>query len=233
MQKCSLGFVWRRQALMFGLLATLSSAAKADVWANNVGLYNGGPSPINPNSTIVEIKFTGNSGVWVYGDAQTASNFTSNGSSIPLYCIDLNHDSNVGSSYRLTAWTNPNSYSASTLNKVAWAMENAGSAGYGPAAAQLLIWSFLDANFQVINWNNENALLSAYSNLVGKMAVRYDANASYMGYAVFYNAIHQPQINMNQDFGLAVPEPSSVVIAGLGAAGLIGYRWRRRGRIRT
>jgi hypothetical protein len=215
---------------MLGLLAIPPSAAKADVWADGIGLYGGGSSSINPSSTIVEIKFTGNSGVWVYADAQTATNFTSNGSSIPLYCIDLRHDNTLGSSYQLTAWTNPSSFSASALNETAWAMENAGSAGYGPAAAQLLIWSFLDPNFQVINWNGETALHTAYNQLVSIMTAQYNSTVNYLGEAQFFDAVHQPQSNMNQDLGFALPEPSTLVIAGLGAAGLIGYGLRQRAR---
>jgi len=78
--------VWR-----WGSWHFLTSEVKADLSVNGLGLYDGANAP------IVEVQYTGNSGVWVYGDAQTATNWTfPNGSSIPLYCIDLTHDNTNG-----------------------------------------------------------------------------------------------------------------------------------------
>src|SRR5208283_4195338 len=68
-----------RLGLAPGLLALLASEVKADLTVNGIGLYDGA------NALIVEIQSqsTGNSGVWVYGDPQTAPNWTSpNGSPI-------------------------------------------------------------------------------------------------------------------------------------------------------
>ncbi len=143
--------------LTLGLLLLPAGEANADLSVNNIGLYAGGSTPINPNATIVEIQYTGNSGVWVYGDAQTATNWTyPKGSFIPVYCIDLVHDNYLGSSYNLAAWTDPNSFSSDALNRVAWAAENASLAGFGPAAAQLLMWSVIDPKFKVLNWNGDS-----------------------------------------------------------------------------
>lgn len=221
-----------RLAFMVGLLAMLPTAARADVGVvTNIGLFGGGSAPINANSTIVEIAYTGNSGVWVYGDAQTATNVTFNGSSVPLYCIDLNHDNTLGSSYAVSSFTNRNGFSANVLNEIAWTAENAGNTGYGPAAAQLLIWSFLDPNFKVINWNGDTGLQAAYNQLVSQMATGYQSSTNYLGHAKFYDAAHVPSASMNQDLVFATPEPSTFVIAGLGSLGLVGYGWRRRARI--
>jgi MYXO-CTERM domain-containing protein len=231
--------------LALGLLLFPASEARADLSVSNIGLYTGGSTPIDPNSTIVEIAFTGNSGIWVYSDAQTASNWTySGGSSIPLYCIDLAHDTYLGSTYKLTNWTNPNSISADALNRVAWAVENASAAGYGPAAAQLLSWKMIDPNFQVINWYGETAIESAYNTLVSSMSSHYNSGTSYLSQAQFFDADHQPS-TANQDLAVWIPpgglningiplgpfsspEPSSLVVAGFGALGLVGYGWRRR-----
>ncbi len=210
------------------LLALLAADVKADLTVNNIGLYDGGSTPIDPNSTIVEIQYTGDSGVWVYGDAQTATNWTNpNGSSIPLYCIDLTHDSILGSSYQLTSWTNPNSLSSDALNRIAWAADNAGLAGYGSAAAQLLIWSIIDPNFKVINWNGDTALQAAFNNISTAMSTEYNSQTNYS--ASFFDAVHQPSGD-NQDLVVAAPEPSTMVVAGVGAVGLIAYGWRRRRR---
>jgi hypothetical protein len=62
--------------LVLGPVLVVTSEANVDKTVDNIGLYGGGSTPINPNSTIVEIKMNSNSGVWVYGDAQTATNWT-------------------------------------------------------------------------------------------------------------------------------------------------------------
>ena len=142
--------------LSLGLVALVAGAANADLTVSSIGLYGGGSAPIDPNTTIVEVQFTGSTAVWVYGDAQTATNWTNpGGSSIPIYCIDLTHDNILGRTDQLTSWTNPNSYSSDALNRVAWAADNADVAGYGWAAALLLIWSIIDPSFTVINWNGD------------------------------------------------------------------------------
>jgi hypothetical protein len=227
--------------LALGLLLLPAPAARADLSVDNIGLYAGGSSPIDTGSTIIEVAFTGNSGIWVYGDAQTATNWTySNGGSVPLYCIDLVHDNYLGSSYPLTSWTNPSSFTHDALNRVAWAAENASLAGFGPAAAQIVMWAAIDPHFQVINWNNDTALYSAYTAFVSTMNSQYNPSANYLSGAAFFDAVHEPSSNLNQDLvvgipggdihinALGAPEPSTLVIAGLGALGLIGYGWRRR-----
>jgi len=232
--------VWVCLGLTLGLLLFAASAANADLTVNNIGLYAGGTAPIDPSSTIVEIQFTGNNGIWVYGDAQTATNWTyADGSSIPLYCIDLVHDNYLGSSYNLANWTNPSSFSSDALNRVAWAAENATLSGYSPAATQLLMWSVIDPGFKVINWNGANSLETAYNTAVTAMNNSYNPSKNYESHVEFLDAVHEPQSNLNQDLVVTalpggiqigaqgVPEPSSFVIAGLGALGLIGYGWRR------
>jgi hypothetical protein len=104
-----------RLGLALGLLALLARDVKADLSVNGLGLYDGSNAP------VVEIQCTGNSGVWVYGDAQTATNWTfPNGSSIPLYCIDLAHDNAVGENYPLKPWPSPiPSFSTSSASDAA------------------------------------------------------------------------------------------------------------------
>jgi hypothetical protein len=162
----------RRSILELGLLSLLTHQASAGS-VQSIGLYDGGNAP------IVEIQYSGSSGAWVYGDAQTATNWTnSNRSSIPLYCIDLQHDDYLGSTYQLTEWTDPNSFSSDAINRVAWAVHNASLAEYGPAAAQLLIWSVIDPNFSVINWNGNTgagSLEAAYDALESRMIASYNS----------------------------------------------------------
>jgi hypothetical protein len=228
-----------RLGMTLAFLLLMANEANADLTVNNIGLYGGGSTPINPGTTIVEIQFTGNTGAWVYGDAQTATNWTNpGGSAIPLYCIALAKDNVLGSGYGLTPWTNPYSFTADVYNRIAWAADSASLAGYGPAAAQLLIWSLTDANFKVINWDGHTSLHTAYDSAVGSMNSDYNSQTHYQ--AQFFDAVHQPTISRNQDLVLGgggttietdvlgAPEPSTLVIAGLGALGLIGFGCRRR-----
>jgi hypothetical protein len=219
-----------RLGLTLGLLALLTGEVRASLSVNDIGLYGGSAVA---NGTIVEVQFTGNTGVWVYGDAQTATNWTNpNGSSIPLYCIDLTHDNTPGSSYNLTAWTNPNSISSDALNRVAWAVENTNLSGFGPAATQLLVWSVIDPNFKVINWNGNTgsgSLQATYTSLVNTMNSSYNSTVNYLPGTQFYDAVHQPSSSMNQDLAfIASPEPSMLAMAVVGALGLIGYGLHRR-----
>jgi PEP-CTERM motif/Thioester domain len=220
-----------RLGLALGLLAFLTCEAKADLTVNDIGLYDGSTAP------IVEIQCTGNSGVWVYGAAQTATNWTfPNGSSVPLYCIDLTHENAVGDSYALNPWSNP-SFSTSgysdAANRIAWAIENGGLSSLGTAAAQLLVWSITDKNFSVINWNGNSALQTTYNNLVralGNPISGYNSNENYLSGVEFFSAVHDPTDTLYQNLAVLVPapEPSTLAIATLGALGFVGYGWRRR-----
>jgi Thioester domain/PEP-CTERM motif len=226
-----------RFGLALGLLALLTSEVKADLSINGLGLYDGANAPI-----VVEIQFTGNRGVWVYGDAQTATNWTfPNGSPIPLYCIDLTHENAMGDSYALNPWSSPRFLTSSypdAANRIAWAIENGGLSGLGPAATQLLIWSItdnIDKGFSVINWNGNNALHTTYNNLVSELnshSSGYNKNDNYLPGVEFLSAVHDPTSTLYQDLAVAVPvpEPSTLAIATLGALGLMGYGWRRRAR---
>jgi len=219
-------FSGRRPYLAIGFLVLLASESTAGSVVTNLGLYDGANAP------VVEIQYTGNGGSWVYADAQTATNWTyANGSSVPLYCIDLQHDNYLGSSYQMTAWTNPNSFSADAINRVAWTIDNTTLSGYGPAASQLLIWSIIDPNFQVINWNGNTgpgSLEATYDTMTSEMAAEYNPESSYLGSVAFYDAVHDPQ-STNQDLAMdPVPEPASVVTASIGALIVAGIAWLRR-----
>jgi PEP-CTERM motif/Thioester domain len=229
-------FGLQRLGLVLGVLALLAREVKADLTVNGIGLYDGAKAP------IVEIKFTGNGGLWVYGDAQTATNWTfPNGNSTPVYCIDLMHENAVGDNYALNPWASP-SFSASSssdaANRIAWAIENGGLSGLGPAATQLLIWSMTDNGFSVINWNCNCALQTTFNNLVSELGSPrsgYNPNENYLPGVGFFSAVHDPINTLYQDLAVpvAVPEPSTLAIATLGALGLIGYGRRKRARSRV
>jgi PEP-CTERM motif/Thioester domain len=219
-------------SLTFGLLVLLTGEVRADLTVNNIGLYDGG------SAQTAYISFTGTNGsfVDVYADPQTATNWSSTGGAIAMYCIDTIHDNAVGNTYNVNPESPPTFSTTSAYtdaaNRVAWVMENAGSTTYARGAAQLLIWSIIDVNFSV-NWTttNNSALQTAYTNLVAQMGSGYNPNYNYMPEAHFLAATHVG--NLYQDLAYATPEPSTLAIAGLGAIGLIGYGWRKRTRSRV
>jgi len=227
--------------LTLGLLLLPASEANADLSVNNIGLYDG-----TSNSPTAYISYTGSGGsIDVYADPQTATNWTSNGSPIALYCIDMVHENALNDTYNVNPF-NPtfkttSSYS-DAANRVAWAMENAGSTAIDRGATQLLIWSIIGPGFSVTNWNGNTGLQTTYNTLVTQMNSAYNKNANYLPGAEFLGAVHDGILY--QDLALATdagvtpltahaPEPSTLLIAGLGALGFIGYGWRRRARPRA
>jgi PEP-CTERM motif len=226
--------------LTVSLFLFTARCAHADLPVSNIGLYDGSSAP------TVYITYTGSTApVDVYADPQTATNanWQSNGSPIPLYCTDTVHDNYLGSSYSVNVESSP--YFSTTpanrltvaqaANLVAWALENAGNTIDGRAATQLFIWSVLDKNFSVTNWNGNTSLESTYSTLGSDAGSAYNPGVNYLPGAVFLGAVHDG--NLYQDLayappGLSItsiaPEPSTFLIAGLGAVGMIAYGWRRR-----
>jgi PEP-CTERM motif/Thioester domain len=244
MRRCFSRLGGLRFGLTMGLLAILAGEANADLTVNNIGLYDG-----TSNAPTAYISFTGSGGsIDVYADAQTATNWTfSNGASIPLYCIDLIHENVVGDTYNVKPETNP-TFSTTpgftdAANRVAWAIETAGSTADDRGATQLLIWSIVDNSFSVTNWSGNTTMQTEYNTLVtemGNSSSGYNSRVNYLSGAEFLGAQHDSTNTLYQDLALAVPggiqitalapEPSTLMIAGLGALGMIGYGCRRRAR---
>lgn len=224
-----------RIALTLGLLILLTKEVNADLTVNDIGLYDG-----TSNAPTAWIYFTGNTGspVDVYADPQTATNWTSNGSPIALYCIDTIHENAIGDTYSVNPESPPTFATSSSYtdaaNRVAWVLDNVVNSADGRGAAQLLIWAIVDKNFSV-NWTMtaNTGLMTAYNSLSTAMNTDYNQNINYQTDAEFLAAVHGgPNDSLYQDLAFATPEPSTLAIAGLGAMGLIGYGWRHRARRR-
>ena len=230
---------------MFGLLALLTNQANADVSVTNISLYDSGAA----TAWITITGPTAPISIDVYADPQRSD--SGNLKDIPLYCIDTVHDNYLGTGYSLQSASGATFPFSTTpaytdaANRVAWALENAsittltGQAGADfRGATQLLIWSIVDNQFTV-DWSmtNNDALKTAYTTLVSTMNnTSFTTPGGYLSGAVFLSANHDG--NLYQDLAYATPpglriasatpEPSTLVVAGLGALGFIGYGCRRR-----
>src|SRR5262249_49677763 len=150
-----------------------------------------------------------------------------------------------GSSYQVKLEPSPPTFSTTPLNsaaanEVAWAIETAGNSANARAATQLFVWRVIDKNFSVVSWGTNTStaagsLRADYNALVALTG--YNPNANYLPGTVFLAADHVR--NLYQDLAyapshsftaLSVPEPSTMMIAGLSALGFIAYGWRRRAR---
>ena len=228
--------------LPLGLIVVMTVEVKADLLVSDMSLFDG-----KSNSPTAWISFNGSKGsVDVYADPLAATNWTSSGSSIALYCTDLLHTTVLGSSYDVNVESKPTFSTVSAYsdaaNRVAWALESVGSTATDRGATQLLLWSILDKTFKVTNWSNDKALKNEYNLLVKEMGdptSGYNPKTNYLSGAEFLGAVHDSTGKLNQDLALAIPpggiqiasttpEPSSMVIACLGTTGLLAYARRRR-----
>jgi hypothetical protein len=225
--------------LAVGLLAMLSGQACADVTLNVTGLYNDGWG-----FPIVQIEYTAKGGgptqAWVYDDPQVVAGMVdSKGNPLPFYCVDLWHDNYLPDTYQATLGPPPTFATTSAYsdaaNRVAWAIESASLTGYGPAATQLLVWSIIDKDFSVFNWNGYDSgpgsLKDTYDTLVGELTDStkgYNPKTDYLGSVMFFNAIHDTNDSLYQSLACPAPEPSSLVVASFGILALVGLSQLRR-----
>src|SRR5262249_23054155 len=142
-------------------------------------------------------------------------------------------DNALGDSYNANAtsspiWSTTPRY-ADAANRIAWALQNAGSSAITRGATQLLIWSIVDKNFSV-NWTstNNSALRTATIQLTALMSTSYDSRKNYASAVEFLSAVHDSTNTLHQDLAFVVPEPSTLAIAGLGALGFLGFGLRGR-----
>jgi len=204
----------------------------------NLQLYDG--TSASPTVTVdyTNANGAGGNSAYTYADPQVSS-----GTSNPIYyCVDLWHENNLGSTYTINSVASL-TFSTSTFtdadNRIGWLLAQGPSTVDARAATQLAIWYTVD--------NVTNSQLAGFSYSGGDAALRSDYNAliGFKGYdpavqygADFWQATHDPTNTLYQNLVSApgvvniasVPEPGSLVLAGIGLLTVAGVRrWRRVG----
>ncbi len=179
---------------------------------------------------------SGSNSAYVYADPQV-----SNGTTTPMYyCVDLWHDNYLGSTYTINQVSSM-AFGDSTFsdadNRIGWLLTQDQSTADERAAVQLAIWYTVD--------NVHNPSLAGFSFTGGDATLTSDYNTliSFAGYkpsvnysADFWQATHDPGNTLYQDLvsapsGLitaSVPEPGSIVLAGIALLSLAAVSLRRR-----
>jgi hypothetical protein len=179
---------------------------------------------------------TGSNSAYIYADPQV-----NGGTTAPMYyCVDLWHDNYQGATYTINRVSSM-SFGASTFsdadNRIGWLLTQDQSTVDARAAVQLAIWYTVD--------NVHNAQLAGFSFSGGDATIRSDYNAliSFAGYnpsldysADFWQATHDYSNTLYQNLvsapcnitSASVPEPGSIVLAGVALLSLAGVSLRRR-----
>lgn len=203
----------------------------------NLQLYDGTSGSPTVTINYTNADGTGVNSAYVYADPQV-----SYGTTNPVYyCVDLWHDNYLGSTYTINAVPSL-PFSTSTFadadNRIGWLVTQDQSTPDARAAVQLAIWYTVD--------NIHNNQLAGFSIQTGDTTLANDYNAliQFAGYnpnlsyaATFWQATHDPSNTLYQNlvsadpnhFSLgSVPEPSGLVLAGIGLLSLAGVRLARR-----
>lgn len=203
----------------------------------NLQLYDG--TSVSPIVTInyTNADGTGNNSAAVYADPQV-----SNGTTTPMYyCVDIWHENDLGSTYTINPVSSI-SFGTSTFsdadNRIGWLLTQDQTSVDARAAVQLAIWYTID--------NVHNAQLAGFSFSGGDANIKgdYQSLIGFAGYnpnlnyaADFERASHGGGCNtLYQDLvsgpvnitTQSVPEPGSIVLAGIALLSLAGVQLRRR-----
>ena len=242
-----------RHCFIAGLASTAmmlgTASSKADTYSYATTSV-GGPNWVNISASV-----NGNTMNGSYYDQYVTTLATSTGGANAVttrsFCVDLFHD--VSSSYSAlantalplasafgsnTGTTAPAGISNAALGAAAWIVN---TFGYGNltdaqwAGVHIASWK---AEFETIstdrtNLSQGNVQFSGGSSQAAlTYAAQYPAAWANAGYAtssaILVNYASDSSGNHYQYQLIAVPEPSTLVIAGLGGMGLVGYGLRRR-----
>lgn len=190
-------------------------------------------------SPEVTVHYTDANGNGSFSAKTFADPMVSKGTTTPeYYCIDLWHDNPLGSTYTITptstiGYGNSTSY-ADVDNRLAWLVNQPQNTVDQRAAVQLAMWYTID-NTGFSYSGGDTTLRNDYTSLISFSG--YDPKTSYT--AQFWSATHDPRNRLYQDLitavpgsftGQSVPEPGTLVLAGLALTTAVGIRAARRRR---
>jgi PEP-CTERM motif/Thioester domain len=216
-----------KPTLLGALLAVMTVAGAADAGQiTNLQLYDG-----TSHSPVVTVSYTNPDGTGSHSAETYADPQVSGGTTAPLYyCIDLWHDNNLGSSYTITPASSISFGQSSTFsdvdNRLAWLVNQAQNTVDERAAVQLAMWYTID-NKGFSYSGGDATLRNDYNTLISFTG--YDPSVQYA--AQFWDATHDRSDTLYQNLISAVPEPSSILLAGVGMASALGFYAVRRRRL--
>lgn len=235
---CSFGASMRPNAILKMIAVFVSLNASADAGQIfELQLYDGTSGSPTVTIDYTNADDTGKNSVYVYADPQV-----SYGTTNPMYyCVDLWHDNNLGATYtinQVSSLTFGTSTFSDVDNRLGWLLTQDQSTPDARVAMQLAIWYTVDnvVNDQLAGFSihtSNSTITNDYDTLI-----QFDGyNPDHLYAADFWQATHDPSNTLYQNlisaYGMigeaSVPEPSGLVLTGIGVLSMAGvHLWRRR-----
>ena len=211
------------------LVLTTSVASAGQITLSNLQVVDGASAP------VVSITHTNPDGTGSISEGGVYANpQVSGGTSSPLlYCVDLWHDNDIGSTYNLDSVSSlafASSTYADVDNRIGYLLTQNQSTVDARAAVQLAIWATIDNAGSGFSYTGGDSTLNSEYNALLTFS-NYHPNLDYG--AQFYQAATSNQnvaiASASSPNFLTVPEPSTLVLAVLGAVCVAGLcRAQRR-----